>query len=262
MNRALRTAATGMYAQQLNVDVIANNLANLNTTGYKTSRPEFQDLMYQTLKSSSESENANVHQPVSIQIGTGTTPVATYKSFTQGDLQTTSNKLDVAIQGDGFFQIQRSDGTIAYSRDGAFKVSSDGMIVTSQGLVVEPGLTIPSNTTDITISGDGTVEATVSGETTTTKVGQLELAKFVNPAGLNAIGNNLYTETTASGKPMTSTGGTDGMGTLTQGSLEQSNVDVVSEMVNMIVAQRAYEISSKSIKTVDDMLSEVNNLKR
>ena len=135
MNRALRTAATGMYAQQLNVDVIANNLANLNTTGYKTSRPEFQDLMYQTLKSSSESENANVHQPVSIQIGTGTTPVASYKSFTQGDLQTTSNKLDVAIQGDGFFQIQRSDGTIAYSRDGAFKVSSDGMIVTSKHVV-------------------------------------------------------------------------------------------------------------------------------
>jgi flagellar basal-body rod protein FlgG len=262
MNRALRAAASGMYAQQLNVDVIANNLANVNTAGFKKSRPEFQDLMYQTLKSTAESQNPNVQQPVSIQVGTGTMPIATFKSFSQGDLTATNNSLDVAIQGDGFFQIRRADGTIGYSRDGSFKISGEGTIVTSQGYAIEPGLSLPTNTTSIAIASDGTVEATVSGESATTKVGQIELAKFVNPAGLKSIGNNLYMETSASGKPILGTAGSEGFGDLTQGSLESSNVDVVSEMVNMIVAQRAYEVSSKAIKTVDDMLATADSIRR
>jgi flagellar basal-body rod protein FlgG len=262
MNKALRIAASGMYAQQLNVDLIANNLSNVNTTAFKKSRPEFQDLMYQTLKSSTQSQDRYIQQPVEIEVGNGTVPVATVKDFSQGDITTTSSSLDIAINGEGFFQIQRTDGTIAYSRDGSFKESSEGTIVTSQGYALEPGLSLPSNTTAVTIGTDGTVEATVSGETSTVKVGQIELAKFVNAAGLKSIGNNLYTETAASGKPILGTGGTDGFGTLQQKSLEASNVDVVSEMVSMITAQRAYEINSKSIQTVDDMLSLTDNLKR
>ncbi|HOV98939.1 MAG TPA: flagellar basal-body rod protein FlgG [Bacteroidota bacterium] len=262
MNRALRIAATGMFAQQLNVDLIAHNLANVNTIGFKKSRPEFQDLMYQTLKTSANSTNPNIQEPIEIQVGTGTVPVATLKNFTQGDIQTTSNPLDVAIEGEGFFQVRRPDGTIAYTRDGALKVSSEGMLVTAQGYIIEPGIALPTDISSVAISRDGTIEVQVIGQTESTKIGQLEMAKFVNPAGLRAIGNNLLIETPASGAPILGTPASEGFGELQQGALESSNVDVVEEMVNMIVAQRAYEINSKTIKTVDDMFSMANSLKR
>lgn len=262
MNRALRAAATGMFAQQLNVDVIANNLANVNTTGFKKSRAEFEDLMYQTMKASGASQNPNTQQSTEIQVGNGTVPVATIKSFVQGDVQPTNNPLDVAIEGEGFLQIRRSDGTFAYTRDGALKISGEGTLVTSQGYIIEPGISFSSEISSVSIGRDGTIEAIGVGETTATKVGQLELAKFVNPGGLRAIGNNLFVETQASGKPIVGAAGSEGFGELQQGYLESSNVDVVEEMVSMIVAQRAYEINSKTIKTVEDMLSMANNLKR
>jgi flagellar basal-body rod protein FlgG len=262
MNRALRTAATGMYAQQLNVDTIANNLANVNTTGFKKSRAEFQDLMYQTIQAVGVSENPNIHQPVELQVGNGTIPVSTLKSFAQGDIQPTNNSLDVAIQGEGFFQVRRPDGTVGYTRDGSFKLSADGTLVTAQGYPVEPALTFSADTTKISIGMDGVVEATVTGDSTPAQVGQIEMAKFINPAGLESIGNNIFVETTASGKPLAGTAGSEGFGELMQGSLESSNVDIVEEMVSMIVAQRAYEINSKTIQTVDNMLTLANNLRR
>jgi len=262
MNRALRTAASGMYAQQLNVDTIANNLANVNTTGFKKSRPEFEDLMYQTLKSSGVSQNPNIQQPVEIQVGNGSVPVATLRNFIQGDIQPTNNQLDVAIEGEGFLQIRRPDGTIAYTRDGSLKMSAEGGLVTSQGYLAEPGITFPSDTVTITIGQDGLVEATSVGSSAPVKIGQLELAKFINPSGLRAIGNNLFVETSASGTPILGTAAEEGFGVLRQGYLESSNVDVVEEMVSMITAQRAYEINSKTVKTVEDMLSIANNLQR
>lgn len=262
MNRALRIAASGMYAQQLNVDLIAHNLANVNTVGFKKSRPEFQDLMYQTLKSSVNTNDPNIQESIELQVGTGVVPVATLKNFAQGDIQTTNNPLDVAIQGEGFFQVRRPDGTLAYTRDGTFKVSSEGMLVTSQGYIIEPGIALPADISSITIARDGTVEVQIVGQTESTKIGQIELAKFVNPAGLRAIGNNLLVETPASGKPLIGTPANEGFGEIVQGAIESSNVDVVEEMVSMIVAQRAYEINSKTIKTVDDMFSMANNLKR
>ena len=248
MNRALRTAATGMYAQQLNVDLIAHNLANVNTTGFKKTRPEFQDLMYQTLKTSGVSTNPNIQQPSEIQVGNGVVPVATTRSFAQG--------------GDGFLQVRRPDGTQAYTRDGSLKLSADGMLVTSQGYIVEPGLSIPADTTAVTVSRDGLIEVTTVGSATPAQVGQLELAKFVNPAGLRAIGDNLFVETPASGTPIAGPPASEGLGEIMQGNLESSNVDIVEEMVSMITAQRAYEINSKTIKTVEDMLSIANNVKR
>jgi flagellar basal-body rod protein FlgG len=262
MNRALRTAATGMLGQQMNVDIIANNLANVNTTGFKKSRPEFQDLMYQTLRTAGTQSDPSIRQPLEIQVGNGAVPVGTPKDFAQGDITPTNNPLDVAIQGEGFFRIRRPDGTYAYTRDGTMKVSSEGTIVTSQGYAVEPGLSLPEDTTSITIGLDGSVEALAVGDSAPVKAGQIELAKFVNPAGLHAIGNNLYVETPASGAPITGAAGSEGFGEVHQGFLESSNVDVVEEMVSMIVAQRAYEINSKTIKTVEDMLTMANNLKR
>lgn len=262
MNRALRTAAAGMAAQQLNVDTIAHNLANVNTTGFKKSRAEFQDLMYQTLKAGAQSAGGNVRETNELQIGTGATPVATQKSFLQGDLQATSNSFDLAINGEGFFQVRRPDGTLAYTRDGAFKLSADGTLVTSQGYVIEPGITITSDAESLSVSRDGVVEITAKAGDAPTRVAQLELAKFVNVAGLKAIGNNLFVETPASGPPIVGVAGSEGFGEIHQGYLEASNVDVVEEMVNMIVAQRAYEINSKTVKTVEDMLQMANNLKR
>jgi flagellar basal-body rod protein FlgG len=251
-----------MLGQQMNVDIIANNLANVNTTGFKKSRPEFQDLMYQTLRTTGGSLNPNIRQPMEIQVGNGTVPVATPRDFAQGDIAPTTNPLDLAIQGEGFLRIRRPDGTFAFTRDGALKVSSEGMLVTSQGYVVEPGLTLPEETTSVSIALDGMVEAQAVGDTSPVKVGQIELTKFVNPAGLHAIGNNLYAETPASGAALAGAAGSEGFGELHQGYLESSNVDVVEEMVSMIVAQRAYEINSKTIKTVEDMLTMANNLKR
>jgi len=262
MNRALRTAATGMFAQQLNIDTIAHNLANVNTTGFKKSRPEFQDLMYQTLKTSGVSQNPNLQQGSELQVGNGAVPVATARSFVQGDIQPTQNHLDVALQGEGFFQVRRPDGTLAYTRDGSFKMSGDGALVTSQGYLVEPAVTFSADTTEITISRDGTIEAKNVGDAETAKIGQFELVKFINPAGLRAIGGDLYVETGASGAPITGTATNEGFGEVMQGYLESSNVDVVEEMVGMITAQRAYEISAKTIKTVEDMLSTATNVKR
>jgi flagellar basal-body rod protein FlgG len=263
MERALRTAASGMFAQQLNIDVIAHNLANVNTTSFKRSRAEFQDLMYQILKAPvSANQNENTQSPGEIQIGTGVQAVATLRDFKQGDLQPTNNPLDVAINGDGFFQVRKPDGTIAYTRDGSFKLSRDGRLVNSAGYILEPEIIIPETAVAISISRDGIVEILNSGETEPVEIGRIELVKFVNPAGLRSIGNNLYVETQASGQPIFGTPGSEGFGELMQGYLEASNVDIVEEMVNMIIAQRAYEINSKTIKTVEEMLQMANNLKR
>ncbi|HTS00399.1 MAG TPA: flagellar basal-body rod protein FlgG [Bacteroidota bacterium] len=262
MNRALRTAASGMAAQQMNVEIIANNLANVSTTGFKKSRPEFQDLMYQTLRTSGVSQNPNIREPIEIQVGNGTVPVATLKSFDQGTIQTTNNTLDIAIQGDGFLQVRRPDGTIAYTRDGSLKLSADGTLVTAQGYIFEPGITLGSDTAAVTIARDGTIDVTTSSDSNPTKAGQIELAKFVNPAGLRAIGNSLFVETPASGAPIPGTPGSEGFGEIMQGSLETSNVDVVEEMVGMITAQRAYEMNAKTITAVDEMLSTANAIKR
>ncbi len=262
MNRALRTAASGMLAQQLNVDTIANNLANVNTTGFKKSRAEFQDLMYQTIKASGGASNSATREANDVQVGTGTVPTSTQKSFMQGDLQTTSNPFDLAINGEGFFQIRRPDGTFAYTRDGSFKLSGDGTIVTSHGYILEPGVSVTSDVKSLSISRDGVIEAIEGGADAPTRVGQLELAKFINTGGLKPIGDNLFVETQASGSPITGAAAVDGFGDIQQGFLEASNVDVVEEMVSMIVAQRAYEINSKTIKTVEDMLTMANNLKR
>jgi flagellar basal-body rod protein FlgG len=262
MNRALRTAATGMAAQQLNVDIIAHNLANVNTTGFKKSRPEFQDLMYQVIKASGTSQNSGTQAPSEVQIGNGAVPVATVKNFAQGDIQPTNNLLDVAVQGEGFFQVRRADGTLGYTRDGAFKVSGEGLLVTAQGYTLEPGISIPQETTMVSISREGIVEAMVPGDSEPVKLGQIELARFINPSGLRPIGDNILIETPAAGVPMLGTSAMQGFGEIEQGYLESSNVDVVEEMVNMIVAQRAYEINSKTIKTVEEMLGMANNLKR
>jgi flagellar basal-body rod protein FlgG len=261
MDRALKTAASGMYAQQLNVDAIANNLANVNTTAFKDTRVEFQDLMYETLRATGIPDQLGGTPPAELQVGDGTVPSATTRNFTQGALTQTDNQLDFAIQGDGFFRIRMPDGTEAYTRDGAFKVSGDGNIVTSNGYIVEPGLTIPQDTTSLSVKADGTVEATVSGQTNPVTLGQIEFAKFVNPAGLHAIGSNLYQETVASGTPILGNPGSVGFGTIQQGYLESSNVSVVTEMVNMIAAERAYELNSKAIQTADNMMQLANNLK-
>jgi flagellar basal-body rod protein FlgG len=251
-----------MYAQQLNIDVISNNLANVNTVGFKRSRPEFQDLMYQTLQATGVSLNRNIQQPMEIQVGNGAVPVATLRSFLQGGIEPTNNSMDLAIEGEGFFQVRRPDGSIAYTRDGSLKLSADGSLVTSQGYLIEPSTTLPTEVASMSVGRDGTLDVVAVGDAEAVKVGQVELAKFVNPAGLRAIGNNLYVETSASGPPILGAAGAQGFGEIQQGYLESSNVDIVEEMVNMIVAQRAYEINSKTVKTVEDMLSMANNLKR
>ncbi|MCS7228987.1 MAG: flagellar basal-body rod protein FlgG [Candidatus Kryptonium sp.] len=264
MERALRTAASGMFAQQINIDIIAHNLANVNTTSFKRSRAEFQDLMYQILKapSSSSAQDRGVENVSEIQVGTGVQTVATLRDFKQGDLQPTNNPLDIAINGEGFFQVRKTDGTIAYTRDGSFKLSRDGRLVNSSGYVLEPEIIIPETAVAISISRDGIVEVLNAGETEPIEIGRIELVRFVNPAGLRSIGNNLYVETQASGQPIFGTPGSESFGELMQGYLEASNVDIVEEMVNMIIAQRAYEINSKTIKTVEEMLQMANNLKR
>lgn len=261
MDRALKAAASGMYAQQLNVDTIANNLANVNTTGFKDTRVEFQDLMYETLRATGTPDQLGGTPPAELQVGDGTAPSSTTRDFTQGAMTQTGNQLDFAIQGDGFFRIRMPDGTEAYTRDGSFKISGNGNIVTSNGYVLEPGFTIPRDTTAIQVNADGTVEATVSGQTNPVTLGQIEFAKFVNPVGLHAIGSDLYQETVASGTPILGNPGSTGFGNIQQGYLESSNVSVVTEMVNMIAAERAYELNSKAIQTVDAMMQLANNLK-
>lgn len=262
--RALRTAATGMYAQQLNIQVISNNIANMNTTSFKKSRAEFKDLIYQEIAANPQQEITlgTVEEASSkIQVGSGVKTSSTQKIFQQGDLQQTSQQLDLAIYGEGFFQVRKSDGSYAYSRDGAFKISSEGSLVTADGYLIEPGFTLDDQVLSIEISGDGVITALeVGGETV--ELGTIELAKFVNPGGLIALGNNMYGESEASGVPLLGQPGQDGFGELQQGYLESSNVDIVEEMITMISAQRAYEINSKTVQTVEEMMSIANNLKR
>lgn len=264
MMRALWTAASGMSAQQSNMDNISNNLANVNTTGHKKHRAEFQDLMYQTMRQAGSATGPDTMLPTGLQMGHGVRLTATNTIHTTGSFQTTDVPTDMAIEGEGFFQITMPDGTIAYSRDGSFKVDADGRIVTSDGYPLEPEIYIPQDAPSetIMISSDGRVSAKPAGQQDSEEVGQIELSRFVNPAGLSSLGRNLYVETAASGAPINNAPGTDGTGTIRQKTLEMSNVQMVEEMVNMIVAQRAYETNSKAITTSDSMLEIANGLKR
>ena len=260
MNVSLYSSATGMQAQQLSLDTIANNLANVNTTGFKRSKIEFQDLLYQQARQSGADGGAGNLVPSGVQVGAGSRVVSTAKIFTQGTLAQTSEKLDLAIQGDGFYEVQRPDGTTAFTRDGSFKVNATGQVVTNDGLPVLSGFQpIPAGATGITVAPTGDVTVTTAGGSTSFKI---QLVRFANPTGLENAGGNLYTETPASGTPQLGNPGEQGYGEVVQGYLEGSNVNVVAEMVNMIIAQRAYEINSKAVQTSDSMLQEANNIKR
>lgn len=262
MLRALRTASLGMFAQSLRVDNIANNLANTNTTGFKQSNIEFQDLFYQTLRPAGVTDQQNTQLPTELQIGHGNRPIANVKNFSQGEIVATENPLDLALDGVGFFQIQKPDGTNAYTRDGNFGLSSSGELVNSSGLVIEPAITIPDDAVSISVGQDGTVSVILSGETNPQELGQIELAKFVNAGGLKNVGGNLFEATAASGDPVLGNPGTDGFSNVMQGFLEKSNVNVVNEMVELIVAQRAFEVNSRTIRTAEDMMGIASNLKR
>jgi len=261
MIRSLYTSATGMKANQLYIDNISNNLANVNTTGYKKSKLEFQELLYQTLIDPGAAASDGSKSPAGLQVGLGVRSAANQKMFSQGSLQETKNPLDMAINGDGFLQVQLPSGEVAYTRDGSFKVSSDGTLCTSQGYPLEPPITVPDGGHDIQIDATGKVSVQISDTGTTEDIGQIEMAKFLNEGGLKSLGDNLYQASSASGDAETGTPGTNGMGTLQQGFLEASNVELVEEMVNMIVAQRAYEISAKAIQTSDSMLQLANQLR-
>ncbi len=261
MDKVLRIAASGMNAQKLYIDVIANNLANVNTTGFKKTDLEFQDLFYDQLRRAGESTARGTARPVGLELGNGVKAAATQRSFQQGLITETGNPLDLAIQGDGFLMVRLPDGQLAYTRDGGLKIDANGTLVTSQGYIVEPEISIPEDAQQITIRPDGTVEVIVYGDKEPIPLGQLELARFINPAGLESIGQNLYRETVASGAPFTGTPGEQGLGVIHQGFLETSNVDVVEEMVRMIEAQRAYEINAKAIKTAENMYEVENRLK-
>ena len=260
MIRSLWISKTGLDAQQTQLDVIANNLANVATNGYKRSRAVFEDLLYQTLRQPGAQSSQTTQIPSGLQVGTGVRPVATVRNFTQGNLQQTSNALDIAINGQGFFQVQMPDGTTAYSRDGSLMLDSQGQLVTSNGFPVSPAITIPQNAIKITVGQDGVVSVTQSGSAAPTQVGQIQLANFINPAGLQPNGQNLYVETAASGAPTANTPGTNGTGLLNQGYVETSNVNVVEELVNMIQTQRAYEINSRAIQVSDQMLQKLSQL--
>lgn len=262
MIRSLWTSATGMQAQELNIDVISNNLANVNTSGFKKSRAEFQDLLYESMRPAGAASSAETTVPTGIQLGHGTRPSAVQKMFSQGDFQNTQNELDWAIEGDGFFQIELPNGDTGYSRSGEFKLDADGRIVNPDGFPLIPELTVPTDTISISVGLDGTVSVIQAGDATPVEIGNVQLARFVNPAGLRSLGKNLYSPTNGSGDEIIGTPGENGFGTLAQGFLEMSNVSVVDEMVNMITAQRAYETNSKVITTADDMLQMANNLKR
>jgi len=262
MIRALYTAASGMAAQQANIDTVAHNLANVNTTGFKKGRIEFADLVYQQVRAAGSPTSASTEAPTGTEMGLGARTVTTARDFSSGNLRSTSNPLDLALQGRGFFQVSLPDGGIGYSRAGAFHLSSDGSLVTGDGFKLEPAITIPANATSISISASGVVSVSVSGQSAPQQVGTIEIASFQNPAGLTAQGGNIFVVSTASGEPVTGAPGTDGMGTLAQGFLEESNVSVVEEMVNMILGQRAYEANSKVIKAADEMLQQVNAMGR
>ncbi len=260
--RSLSIGATGMEAQQLNVEVISNNIANLSTTGFKSSRADFQDLLYQDMRRvGSASSDTGTIVPSGLQVGLGVKPAATYRINTQGNLTVTNNPLDLAVNGNGYFQVQLPNGTIAYSRDGSLQLNDTGQIVTADGFQVIPNITVPQSTTGITVNASGQVLATISGQTNQQTLGQLQLANFINPTGLEATGDNLLTETQASGAPVVGNPQAVGFGSIVQGSLETSNVDIVSEITNLITAQRAYEMNSRVIKASDEMLQTASQLK-
>ena len=260
MIRSLFIAKTGLDAQQTQLDVVANNLANVGTAGFKKSRAVFEDLVYQTLRQPGAQSTQQTQLPTGLQIGTGVRPVASERIFTQGNLTQTGNQLDVAVNGQGFLQVSLPDGTTAYTRDGSLHQDAQGALVTSSGYPISPAITIPSNAQTVTIGTDGTVTITQQGQAAATTVGTIQLANFINPSGLEAKGENLYVETAASGTPTTNTPGSNGLGTLKQGYVETSNVNVVEELVNMIQTQRAYEINSKAISTSDQMLQRLSQL--
>jgi flagellar basal-body rod protein FlgG len=262
MMRALYTAATGMDAQQLNMDVISNNLANVNTVGFKHSRADFQDLLYQEMRPAGAPVADGVQYPTPLEVGLGVAPGSTETLFDQGTFEETGNNLDVAIQGLGFFTVLLPSGSYGYTRDGSFKLDSQGRLVNSSGYAVQPEITIPASATSVSIGEDGTVSVIEGNSTTPQTIGQLSLTTFPNPAGLAQIGGNNFGETAASGSPAIGVAGQSGLGTLAQGTLEMSNVQIVQEMVNMITAQRAYEVNSKAIQTCDDMLADADQLKR
>jgi flagellar basal-body rod protein FlgG len=260
MIRSLYIAKTGLDAQQTQLDITSNNLANVGTSGFKKSRAVFEDLLYQTVRQPGAQSTQQTQLPTGLQIGTGVRPVASERIFTQGNLTQTGNQLDVAVNGQGFLQVTLPDGTVAYTRDGSLHQDAQGQLVTSSGYPVSPAITIPANAQSVTIGVDGTVSVTQQGQAAATQVGSLQLANFINPSGLEARGENLYIETAASGTPTANTPGTNGLGTLKQGYVETSNVNVVEELVNMIQTQRAYEINSKAIQTSDQMLQRLTQL--
>ncbi|WP_028455723.1 flagellar basal-body rod protein FlgG [Chitinilyticum litopenaei] len=261
MMRSLWTGKTGMDAMQMNVDVISHNLANVNTTGYKRERAVFEDLLYQNLRQPGGATSQQTQLPTGLQIGTGSRVVATSRAFMQGGLQATEGPLDLAINGQGFFQIAMPDGTTAYTRDGTFEVDSQGNVVTSSGYALQPALQVPQGTTQLTVGKDGTVTAIINNDSAApVQLGNIQLATFINPPGLQAVGENLFLETAASGAPTVGQPGTNGLGAINQGYIETSNVNVTEELINMIQAQRAYELNSRSVRTSDEMLQKLTQL--
>ena len=260
MMHSLTTAATGMQAQQLQLDTISHNLANVSTNGYKKSHAVFEDLMYQNMRQAGANSSEQTQLPTGLQVGLGVRAVANARSYTQGNLQQTGNNFDLAIKGQGFFEVQMPDGTNAYTRDGSFQIDATGRIVTNNGYVVQPGITVPATAQNVTIAPDGTVSVSLPGQATPQTIGQIQVANFVNPAGLDPKGENLFAETAASGTPTTGAPGTNGMGSVQQGFVETSNVNVVEELVAMIQTQRAYELNSKAIQTSDQMLQRLGQL--
>lgn len=262
MDKTLRTASTGLTAQQRYVEIIANNISNVNTSGFKKVRPEFQDLLYETLMPAGNTNYSQAPPLNEVQIGSGTELVATTKIFSQGDIKQTNNPLDIAINGDGFFVVRKPDNSYAYTRDGSFQLDSKGQIVTSQGYILEPGFNIPQDAVGINITRDGVINVIIGSNNEEQPLGQIELARFVNPAGLKSIGDNLFVETPASGNMSLETPGFNNTGELIQSHIESSNVDIVEEMINMIIAQRSYELNSKSVRTADEILATAVNLRR
>ncbi len=260
MINSLWISKTGMEAQQTQLDVISNNLANVSTNGFKKGHAVFEDLMYQNLRQVGSNTSEQSTLPTGLQLGLGVRTVATSRTFSQGSLQQSNNNLDVAIQGNGFFEVTMPDGTTGYTRDGAFQLDSQGRLVNSSGLLVQGGITVPANATNLSIAANGTVTASVPGTTTAQTIGTITMASFINPAGLEPKGQNIYQETSASGQPNAGTAGTNGLGTILQGYVETSNVNVVQELVSMIQTQRAYEMNSKAIQTSDQMLQKLGQL--
>ncbi|WP_440941249.1 flagellar basal-body rod protein FlgG [Immundisolibacter sp.] len=259
MNQALWIAKTGLDAQQTRMEVVSNNIANVNTTGFKRERAVFEDLLYQNVRQVGANSTQDTQLPSGFSLGTGVRVVATEKLHSQGNLVNTGNPFDLAVQGKGFFQILMPDGSLAYTRDGSFQINQDGQLVTSSGYEVQPSITVPEGALSVTIGSDGTVSALLPGSTAPTQIGSLQLTDFINPAGLQAVGQNLLIESGSSGAPQTGTPGLNGLGTLTQGAVESSNVNVAEELVNMIETQRAYEMTSKAIQSADQMMQFVTN---